>query len=650
MSGKSKVNKTTNEVLGIKVRIIYTLLCNRDNKRLLELFTNQKKLQENDNYLISRKRVINRYIDGYNVSEKDLREQYNYLTFSRLLINNEPLFSLDEFINSDIKTFTERIKAYGVYETEFDKNYHYIYMYDEEVGCYTIDYSQSTPVPLSENSWSIEVIPPQSKIGIGTYKGSMTFLENRISLTLENSFDHITMLFETSLKHTSSDAVSSNILYGVAIGINDQNQKIPMAKKVILVEAKMSEEELGKYYLILNETERLSADENLYTFEERSLDATYLSKYQKKIENLHTFFSNVKYSPFIKTSLAHHMIFTEFHAFKNMYDRFAQNQDYFLSDRKRVYLEFLRFLKIQNEKEAYIVLPISKKSENIFLYETVGRESIKELVISRANTGVKFTIIFVIQSIRDLEHGSFYASLHQLNEAGIAISFVYKKQIQKGGYSYDFFYAQSHNYVVSYEHLVQNKNFTIIQNRQHIRSYISNFKKIEQESFSYKDLITQKYPCALEHPLLEKIVGEWYCYFYGSFETADHEQMLWETNLSIDRIFHVKETIPNRNVLQGRLTIEENQSLITLFNPETKNSVYMTLNNRAIKSISIVMMYSKQYQKDSDMLNIGIISREKLTTDDAKNILGKSRKLIMKVDPTVQDRVDEFILKNLGHL
>jgi hypothetical protein len=340
------------------------------------------------------------------------------------------------------------------------------------------------------------------------------------------------------------------------------------------------------------------------------------------------------------------MVFTEFHAFKNMYDKFAQNQDYFLSDRKRVYLEFLRFLKTQNEKEAYIVLPIYKKSENIFLYETVGRESIKELVESRASSGIKFNIVFVIQSIRDLEHGSFYTSLHQLNEAGVEISFVYKKQIQKSGFRYDFFYAQSHNYVVAYEHLVQNKNFTIIQNKQHIRSYISSFEKIYKESFSYKDLITQKYPYALEHPLLEKLAGAWYGYFYGSFETAVDEQILWETNLLIDRNFHVKETIPNRNVLQGRLTIEENQSLITLFNSETKNSVYMTLNNRSIKSISIVMMYSKQYQKDLDMMNIGIISRKKLTTEDAKTILGKSKKLIMKVDPIFQDRVDEFILKN----
>ncbi len=638
----SNIDKTTNEILGDKVRIVYKLLCVYDTDRMIKLFTNQKKLKENSSYLVSRRRVINNYINGAKIGEKDLQKQYQYFDFSRLVVDKKPLFTLSEFIESDIATFTDKIKEYVEYEKNLNQNYRYIYMYDGEVSYYTIDYIES----LSKNKWSIEVTPPPNKKDVDRYEGFITFAKNRISLTFENSFDHITMLFETSLKNSSSNALYNNILYGVAIGLNDKYKKFPVAKKVILSEIKMSKEEAGKHYLVLNETEYLSADENFYTYEEDFLTGSYLSRYQRKIENLHTFFSNVKSSPYIKTSLAHHMVFTEFHAFKNMYDKFAKSQDYFLSDRKRVYLEFLRFLETKNEKKAYIVLPIYKKSENIFLYETVGRESIKELVIARARSGIKFNIIFVIESVKALEDSKFSVILAKLYKSGLNISFVYKKQIQKSGYSYDFFYAQSHEYVVSYESLVQNKNFTIVQNRQHVRGYISNFKTIKELSFSYKDWISESYPHEAEHPLLEKLVGKWYCYFYGSFEKADDEQMLWETELFINQNFEVKEIIPNRGEMKGQLIIEENQSLITLFNAQTKNSVYMTLNNRTIKDISIVMMYSKQYQKDSDMMSIGIISCDILTPTVAKTILGKSKKLILKSDFMLQDRIDEFILKN----
>lgn len=643
--------KTINQLLGDKVRIIYTHYCHEDTQRLLELFTNQIEFQKNYKYTHSRRRVINRYIKGSNVQENDFRKQYEHFPFSKLQMHSKALFTLDDFIQCDLDAFTKRLDDYIAYEQtlslNFDTSYRYIYMYDGQVSCYEIDYSDSKPISSVENSWSISVIPPSNKINASEYLGSITFYQNRISFTLENSYDHVTLLFETSLKRKSDKPVYNNILYGLAIGINDRNQKIPIAKKVILTETKMNEKERAKHYLILNESEQLHAIENLYTFEERELDAKYLSRYKDKIHNLHTFFSKVKYSPHIKTSLAHHMIFTEFHAFKKMYDKFSLNQDYFLSDRKRVYLEFLRFLKNQAEKEACIVLPIFQTSENIFLYESPEKESIKELVIARAKDGVKFTIIFVIRSNQNLDKRNFYTVLHELNEADVTISFIYQQQIEKNGFSDDFFYAQSHRYVVSKEHVGENKSFTIVQNKQRINGYIGNFKKLYRQSFSYQDLLTQSYPYTIEHPLLEKLAGEWYCYFYGSFETKEEQPILWESHLDIDYTFRVTETIENRDTIYGQLKIYERQSLISMFNQYTKNSSYITLNNHDIKSITTVTLYAKQYQKDEDMMSVGIISRNKLTQDEAKKILGTHKKLILKVDPELQNRIDEHVLNSL---
>ncbi len=647
----AKKGKSINQLLGEKVRIIYTHYCHEDKQRLLELFTNQEQLAKNYKYTHSRRRVINRYIKGSNIQENDFRKQYKHFPFSQLKMHGKVLFSLNEFIQCDLDSFCEKLDAFSLYEQkatlDFDTSYLYLYMFDDKVNCYEIDYSSSKEVTCAENSWTVKIIPPKDKIGSEEYEGIISFSQSKISLNLFNSYDQVMMLFETSLKRRSDKPLYNNILYGLAIGISDHDQKIPVAKKVILTEVQMSQEQMQKHYLILNESEQLHASENLYTFEERELDVSYLSNYKSKIDSLHRFFSNVKYSPYIKTSLAQHMVFTEFHAFKKMYDKFSQNQDYFLSDRKRVYLEFLRFLKNYSEKEACIVLPIYKKSENIFLYESMGKQSIKELIISLAKEGVKFTIIFVIQSNQNLEHNNFYSILHQLHEVGIDLSFIYQQQIISNGFSEDFFYAQSHQYVISKESIYQNKNFTIAQNKQRIRGYIASFQKIYKQSFSYSDLQTQSYPYSLEHPLLEKLVGTWYCYFYGSFETKSQQTILWEGQIEIDCTFKVTEIIENRDKIFGKLTINERQSVITLLNQNTKNNAYIHINNRTIKKITPITLYAKQYQKDEDMISIGIMSVEKLDKQRAKTILGDPRNLILKAEQSLQNRIDDDILKNL---
>ncbi len=643
--------KLINQLLGEKVRIIYTYYCHEDKQRLLELFSNQEQLAKNYKYTHSRRRVINRYIKGSNIQENDFRKQYKHFPFSQLKMHGKVLFTLDEFIQCDIDTFREKLDAYSLYEQkstlDFDTSYVYLYMFDDKVNCYEIDYTDTKRVDSAENSWTIKVIPPTEKIGAQIYEGTISFTQSKISLTLFNSYDQVMMLFETSLKRRSDKPLYNNILYGLAIGISDHNQKIPVAKKVILTEVKMTQEQMQKHYLILNESEQLHASENLYTFEERELDVNYLSNYKNKIDNLHRFFSNVKYSSIIETSLAHHMVFTEFHAFKKLYDKFSTNQDYFLSDRKRVYLEFLRFLKNYFEKEAYIVLPIYKKDENIFLYESMGKQSIKELIIALAKEGVKFKIIFVIQKNENLYYEDFIMILNHLHEVGVDIKFIYQKQIINSGYSEDFFYAQSQKYVITKESIYQNKNFTIVQNKQRIRGYVATFQKIYEQSFSYSDLKNKSYPYTMENPLLERLVGVWYCYFYGSFETKPQQLILWESQLDIDCTFNVSQVIANRDKIYGKLSIYERQAVIELLNQNTKNNAFIHLNNRAIKRITPIVLYAKQYQKDDDMISIGIMSRDKIDKQTAKTILGNPQKLLLKVEQSLQNRIDEYILKNL---
>jgi hypothetical protein len=480
-----RLGKDTNKILGEKFRIVYKLYCLDDKDKLVELFSNEKTQENNKNYLKSRRRVINRYLTGDNIGKETFAKEYEYFGISQLKVDNEPLFTLDEFIDSDIESFTQTLKDFIEYEKSLSKNsdhnYRYLYMYDEGIICYKINYLGAT----TKNCWSIEVTPPKSKKMVQKYEGTLTLNKNKISLTLENEFDHVTMIFETSLKSPSVTPALNNILYGIAIGINDQTQKIPIAKKVILTESKMEKKELACHYLVLNETQQLKADENVYKLENPILNVQFLSRYQQKITNLHRFFSKVKYSSIIQTSLPQHMIFTEFHAFKKMFDGFATNQNFFLSDRKRVYLEFLRFLKNEGEEEVYMVLPIHNQNENIFLYESLGKESIKELFISLAKKGVKFNIIFVTKQ----DQYDFQSTLSELNDAGINISFIDKKDIDNSGLNEEFFYANSHKYTVVNDQLSDINNFTILQNKHQQKKYLSSFAKISDLSYKYQSMI-----------------------------------------------------------------------------------------------------------------------------------------------------------------
>ncbi len=635
---------TANELLGEKIRAIYRIYCNCELKKLLELFSNEVSLKENHRYFSTRRRVLNRYISGDNVSQQHIKDEYNNFQISKLHIDNEPLFTVEEFINSDILTFTDRIKEYVEYEkkatAKYEQNYKYIYIYDSKITCYSIDYGDFKLLQNSESKFSIKVIPPSISNKKSIYNGTIDFFEKMISITLQNDYDHVTMLFDTSFKLRTDNKFYNNILYGVGIGINSKNQKIPIAKKVVLSEIKMDEKELKKHYLVLNETQLIEADENFYNFDGWTLDIAYLKRYKKKIINIHNFFSNLKYSDVIETSLVHGMIFTEFHAFSKMFEKFVDEKEFFLPSRKRVFLEFLRFLTYQKDNSVFLVMPLLDNGENIFLYETFEKESIKELVKKHANKGTKFNIIVVINSAQELYGSKFEKVLKELTVKNINFSFVYEKDIPKSTMGFDFFYTDCKKYVVAKDHLLENKNFTIIQDKSTIRKYIATYKKIESSSHNYLDLKHM-----IDNPVLKKLVGKWNCYFYGSFLTKKGEPILWDAKLEIEHDFKVTMTTQTKALEAGEIIIEENQSLIKLKSFETKNSLYIVLNNRFIKEINIIKISSKQFQKDLDFLSIGIISKKKLSKKDAKKLLGKTDKLLLKVDNELQNRLDDFIVK-----
>ncbi len=657
--GKQRAEQAKNNKLtGKKVKIIYEQICKKNIEELLELFFNPDEHNKNPKYKLSRKKVLQRYIREEKASLLDLKKQFTNLKISKLYIEDEPLFTVESFFDSDIASFTKRAKEYQNFQhkasLDIDTEYQYIYMFSsadkpiinnfsKNFTYYKLDYTNAQKI-VCDKAIEVKVYPSNIK-NIGFYTGTIKRHNTKVVLSIFNEYDYITALFDTSLKSVTQTPLYEDHLFGVAVGINDHNQKIPVAKKVVMTKRVLNGVELEQLYLILNETQMIEAKENLYALESRDdQDSSHLSKYQQKITDIHTFFSNIKYSTLIKTSIMHHMVFTEFHVFKNMYDKFAAFQEYFLHDRKRIYLEFLRYLRIYKEESVYIVLPIFKDKSNIFLYESFEKKSIKELFIDLARGGMKFEIVFVIEKLQDYRNEKMNKVLRELKETGFKLLFVSKNEIENLVESYDFFYTQSKSSVIKKSHIRNTKRFIVTDSKEQIRSSIVDFQRINEHSYTYDEVMDNSCNICQNDLILQKLLGVWHCYSYGSFEDEKNRPVLWEIMLEIKADYTILMKMQDKISSNGKLEVFKEESVFSIQSSQRDGNTFMILTNRKIKPITSLMIYSKQLHKDADMATVGIISRQQLLPEDAKKLLGKYEHSVLKVSPKFQTKIDDFIL------
>ncbi len=220
------------------------------------------------------------------------------------------------------------------------------------VDYYEIEYLKAN----ASNSTDIVVKPPKikSKLNIEIYHGKITWLKDKIIITFQNENDYISTIFNTDLINNRT-----KYLVGVGIGIADINQKIPIAKKVILTKGKI--EDYDELYLVLNEIEIIRTRENSYKFEKdnRDFKLNHLKKYIKKIDNINTLFQNLSKQNFYNT-FYEQLAFREFLAINRIFQKLERGQSYFVSDRERVFNVLIEAQSYEHYKELYIVMPIYK--------------------------------------------------------------------------------------------------------------------------------------------------------------------------------------------------------------------------------------------------------------------------------------------------
>ena len=639
--------KSKKQLFYDKVQCIYNTICEEDLNYFTNLFYIKSKakkttFENRKSYL--RKNWLKKQDKVFN--PRMFKSEYFEYPFSGLTINGRGLFAnAEEFLQIDIEQFCQRIKNYTALQVELkiDKEnlYRYLYVYNingvknnQNIGYYEIEYRDST----LHNEVSIVVKPPQNKslsLSIEPYHGKFKYQKNKIILNFENNNDYISAIFNTDLINNYTE-----YLVGIGVGIADINQKISVAKKVILTKEKI--EDVNNIYPIINETEIISALENSYKFQNsnNNYNSSHLKNYIEKMSRLNILFNKLskqqQYNSFYEQ-----LAFNEFSSTVNIFKKLKNNQPYYVYYHKRIIDILVKSYPHEAYKEIYMVMPIEE--DNIFAQQSSKAIELQDELIKLSDK-VAIEIIFVIDSCKKPLVYEFKQFLSKI-EQKIRVHFAFKHHIENEVNSIDFIYTNKKNFVITKFLRANNTVFNLYQDKATINGHEAIYRKILNRSISYNVFMKDKHKlCSNTNPILETLKGEWYFYVYGS-------QKLWEDKLIIFLDGRVDYYSEGKKTESGIIVNREYQSVILLTDIISKRLFTLIFDHEAhkISKAFTLKVIGKQYKSDSDILSIGVLSREPIEMTKVYNILGDIDDVRMLENGNVSDRLSKYLIEEYGY-
>ena len=625
------------EIFKLKINFIFEKISNKNLDKFTELFWIEEKTTfENRRYNLKKN-----WLKKATVS-KNFTKEYERYHFSSKNINGKKLFrDADDFLNSDLDDFKQRIQAYIDSKNRViapkDLDYKYLYTFSEKIEKEksNIDYYQLKYLNSYNGEVDIEVIAPKSKksLNIKPYKGTLKLQKNKIILSFSNNEDYISTIFNVELtnRHTK-------FLVGVGLGILDNNEKIPISKKVILTKEFI--ENVEELYLILNETERILAEENTYKFkhEDRNFISSHIEKYVKKIEKVDTLFKELS-NQGLFPSFYEQLTLKEFSATKNILQKFQKNQSFYIHYRKRILDILIKSHKSKPYKKLYMVMPIYK-DENIFEQQTDQAIKLQNEFKNLSNS-IDIEIVFVLKECNRGFSDEFITFLEEASSS-MKIHFILKEKIEYGVDSIDFIFTDNSDFVITKSLRTNITTFQLYLYKNTIDDYHAFFRKIVNRSISYKEFVKDKYIiCNKKNPLLKILSGEWYNYAYGS-------KRFWEDKVKIFEDGRVEYHHKLYPMEIGTLINKDSQSIILLDDPITKNLFAIIFDHQAyqIQKAFFTKNIAKQLETNLDIFTIGILSRKKIPIEKAKWILGSREDVTFLEKHDRYDKLSDYLVDN----
>ena len=601
------------ELFQQKMNFIFEKISNSNLDKFTKLFYIEGKTTfENRRYNLNKN-----WLKKATIS-KTFQKEYHLYPFSQKIFNGKKLFrDVYVFLEMDLVDFQDRIQAYVEYESIVlvpnDMNYRYLYTFSNNgiENSHNIDYYHIEHLSYNGNRVDIEVTPPKNKdfLEIEPYYGILKLQKNKIILTFENSQDYISAIFNLELtnRHTK-------FLVGVIIGIADINEKVPISKKVILMKEPM--DDVNKLYLILNEIEVLSAKENFYTFKENNQNniSNHLEKYINKIENINRVFKRLSNQNHFKT-FYEQVAFQEFSATNHLFQKFNQKHSFYVHYRKRLLHILIESHKRVPFEKIFMVMPIYQ-GDNLFEQQSDNAIEIQNS-LKKLSKKVEITIIFVIKDCKKSFKKEFMTFLKNISNF-IKIDFAFKENIEYEVNSFDFFYTDNNDFVVSKSLRTNITAFQLYQHKNSVDEYHSIFRTISNRSISYKEFIESKNKlCQKKNSLIEKLSGEWYHYFYGSRFLEEDRVVIWEDG-------KVEYYCQGQKREEGKIITKEYQSVILLDDNTTKRLSIIVFDHQPyqIQKAFFTKNIAKQLERDLNIFSMGILSRKPISIDIVIEILG----------------------------
>jgi hypothetical protein len=634
-----------------KITYIYEQFCRKDLTKFTNFFYIEKSkssFQNRQTHLYKNWIKLGKY-------SRMFKTEYSKYPFGQLHLHGQLLFKdADAFLKMDIDRFYQRIKDYIQQEVksqiDVDTSYKYMYIFNDEgvndnpnIGYYSIEYTLTTS---TTNQIEITVTPPKNKASfmLEPYHGSIKHQSNKIILNFENRNDYISALFNTDLINSHSQ-----YLVGLAIGIADRNEKIPLSKKVILTKALIPN--VNELYPTLNETEILSAKENSYELHDpnQPIESIHLNKYIKKIHCLNKLFENLSKQHYFG-SFYEQLAIKEFSAINNIFQKLKVHNPYYVNYRERVLNILLHSYKSEPYQQLYMVMPMYQE-DNIFEHQSAKALLLQKDFIE-LSTRVNIEIIFVVEDCQQPFNYEVKAFLAKI-ESTVTIHFALKHQLETEVNSIDFLFTNNKNFIVTKFLRVDTPVFNIYQEKPTIEDHETMYRKIYNRSTPYEEF-NQKgnQRCLpLSNSILESVVGEWHHYVYGSKTERDGNVKLWDDTVIIYEDGTVDYYSETTKTEKGVIINKEYQSVILLDNIVTKRLFTIVFDHfpHKIQKAFTVKTIAKQYQGDSDMFAIGIFSRKPIKRTQVQEILGDINQVRLLEEPNIGHRLVNYLIDEYGY-
>ncbi|CAA6816104.1 MAG: Unknown protein [uncultured Sulfurovum sp.] len=141
----------------------------------------------------------------------------------------------------------------------------------------------------------------------------------------------------------------------------------------------------------------------------------------------------------------------------------------------------------------------------------------------------------------------------------------------------------------------------------------------------------------MNNQILKEIIGDWYMYSYPSTLWSAE---VWETKTTVFEDGIVTDQHNNN----GKLYIGQNQSIILKESSNSKNITSITFDNNQITyKVFPFSRTSKSNSLNQPLFNFGFFSKEKVSIEDAKLILGDVNEVQLEMNFNLMKRVHAYI-------